>query len=256
MAEGCTAEDLQPETPFLKKFSAAELAKPYVVGKNVAHRGDKGAQFRYGQKFHEAEQFGRAACWYKKSADQGYSEAQFALGMMYLEDNGVKQDTSKAVALIKKAADQNLPEAQWFLGLLYQFGKHGVVQKNIDEAIRLYTLAATKGLPDAIESLKKLGINPPPIQKWYNTMFTRKNQGTAATSWNPFATKTTPPRPGSVATGAPVVKSWSPFKTKVWNPFATKTSPHRPGSVAAAAAKTARARKRRLRKSRRTTRRQ
>ena len=44
--------------------------------------------------------------WYKKSANQGYATAQYALGFAYEHGDGVPQDYSVAYSWYKKAADQ------------------------------------------------------------------------------------------------------------------------------------------------------
>ena len=66
---------------------------------------------------------------YQKAADQGHAVAQYILGLMYSEGEGVKQDYFKAVALFQKAADQGHVAAQYDLGFMYSEGK-GVKQSN------------------------------------------------------------------------------------------------------------------------------
>jgi TPR repeat protein len=38
------------------------------------------------------QDYAEAARWYRKAADQGHAEAQFNLGVMYLDGQGVAQD--------------------------------------------------------------------------------------------------------------------------------------------------------------------
>ena len=47
-----------------------------------------------------------AAALYKKAAEQGHAEAQFHLGMCYLNGVGVRKDEATAVAWYRKAAEQ------------------------------------------------------------------------------------------------------------------------------------------------------
>ncbi len=48
-----------------------------------------------------------AARWFRKSADQGHAQAQFALGIMYQEGvGGISKDIVEATVLYQKAADQ------------------------------------------------------------------------------------------------------------------------------------------------------
>lgn len=47
-----------------------------------------------------------AAKWYKKSAEQGYAEAQFSIGNFYRHGIGVEKDIDEAIKWLKKGADQ------------------------------------------------------------------------------------------------------------------------------------------------------
>jgi hypothetical protein len=71
-----------------------------------------------------------AAKWYKLAAEQGLAEAQFNLGVMYGNGEGVLKDFKEAVKLYKLAAEQGLAEAQFNLGVMYGNGK-GVPQNFI-----------------------------------------------------------------------------------------------------------------------------
>ena len=51
--------------------------------------------------------FALAAEWFQKSADQGYADAQFVLGLMHEAGiGGISKDIDKAKDLYQKAADQ------------------------------------------------------------------------------------------------------------------------------------------------------
>jgi len=50
--------------------------------------------------------------WFEKSANQGYSEAQYNLGTMYQNAIGVDQDFKKAVKYYNLAAAQGHAEAK------------------------------------------------------------------------------------------------------------------------------------------------
>ena len=56
-------------------------------------------------------------------ANQGIAEAQFNLGLIYDNGEGVQQDYSKAAQWYEKAANQGMPDAQFNLGLMYYNGK-------------------------------------------------------------------------------------------------------------------------------------
>jgi TPR repeat protein len=61
----------------------------------------------------------KAAGWYLRSAEQGYSSAQVKLGEMYAAGDGVPADESTALSWYRKAADQGDPDGEVGLGLLY-----------------------------------------------------------------------------------------------------------------------------------------
>ena len=87
-----------------------------------------------------------AAMWYRRAADQGLKEAQFNLGVMYDNGEGVVRDRTGAAEWYRKAADQGLKEARFNLGVMYDTGE-GVVQ-NCAEAAKWYRKAAEQGIMD------------------------------------------------------------------------------------------------------------
>ena len=60
-------------------------------------------------------------------AEQGNADAQFNLGLMYYDGQGVRQDYAEALRWYRKAAEQGYAKAQYNLGLMYANG-HGVHQ--------------------------------------------------------------------------------------------------------------------------------
>jgi hypothetical protein len=91
--------------------------------------------------------------WYRKAADQGDAKAQYNLGFMYDNGQGVPQNDAEAMKWYRKAADQGDAEAQFNLGLMYDNGQ-GVPQ-NYAEAMKWYRLAADQGDADAQYALAK-----------------------------------------------------------------------------------------------------
>ena len=68
-----------------------------------------------------------AVRWYRLAADQGYDAAQFSLGVMYANGEGVPQDDAEAVRWYRLAAEQGHASAQLNLGVMYANGE-GVPQ--------------------------------------------------------------------------------------------------------------------------------
>ena len=88
----------------------------------------------------------KAAEWYEKSADQGYSIAQCEMGLCYFLGNGVEKDYAKAAKWYAKAAEQNESFGQWRLGDSFYYG-HGV-EKNYAKAAEWYAKSAEQGNPE------------------------------------------------------------------------------------------------------------
>lgn len=71
------------------------------------------------------------------AAEAGSAVAQYTLGEVYTEGNGVPQNASKALNWYRKAAEQGAPDAQKKIGYLYEFGSpvSGVQEDKAEAAI-------------------------------------------------------------------------------------------------------------------------
>lgn len=106
---------------------------PYLAGLlKEAEAGDAKAQYKLGLAFYDGckgppvksstgiikvriilrQNTSLAADWFRKSAAQGYSEAQFMLGKCYLAGNGVEKNKEEAMKWLKVATDQGNKEAE------------------------------------------------------------------------------------------------------------------------------------------------
>ncbi len=74
-------------------------------------------------------------------AEQGDAKAQYILGLMYGNDQGVPQDYAEAVKWYRKAAEQGDAKAQTNLGVMYSMGQ-GVLQDWV-RAYAWYDLGAS-----------------------------------------------------------------------------------------------------------------
>ena len=108
-----------------------------------AEQGDAEAQMKVGLAFDGMEDFEEAARWYALAAEQGVSEAQNNLGVLYKDGQGVGQDFEEAARWFRMAAVQGNTLSQLNLGWLYHAGKG--VRQDADSARYWYTLAADKG---------------------------------------------------------------------------------------------------------------
>ena len=96
-----------------------------------------------GKEYYYAENYTKAVECYRQAAEQGYAEAQYALGICYDNGNGVAQNYTEAVKWYLKAAEQGLVFAQHNLGNCYADGE-GVAQ-NYTEAVKWWRKAAEQG---------------------------------------------------------------------------------------------------------------
>ena len=81
--------------------------------------------------------------------EQGMSEAQLNLGVMYYDGDGVSEDYEAALRWLSLAAGQRNDSAQVGLGVMYEFG-YGVPQNDV-YAYMWYDIAAESGSEDAQE---------------------------------------------------------------------------------------------------------
>lgn len=100
--------------------------------------------FEQGEKyFFDDKNIVEAEKWYRKSAEQGYARAQYALGTMYYDGKEIKQDFSEAFKWIRMSAEQGNADAQLILGYMYE-GGDGVTE-NLSEAVKWYRKSAEQG---------------------------------------------------------------------------------------------------------------
>ena len=113
---------------------------------SLAEQGDASAQWILGFMYLNGEgmpqNYGQAAHWLTKAAEQGFAMAQFNLGFMYDNGEGVPQDFKKALDWYTKAAEQGLAEAQTNLGVMYAAGQ---ISQDYTRAYSWFNLAASQG---------------------------------------------------------------------------------------------------------------
>jgi len=88
-----------------------------------------------------------AARWLHLSAEQGFSDAQAALGHLYSSGVGVSSDVTESVKWFQLAADQNHHEAEFQLGVAYYHGLGVVADSSL--SLEYIHNAAQNGYPQA-----------------------------------------------------------------------------------------------------------
>ena len=102
-----------------------------------------GADFQKGVAAYNAGDYATALREWTSLAKQGNASAQFFLGYMYGNGEGVAQDDKTAVKWWTLAAEQGNTFAQYNLGLMYDEGK-GVLQDYV-RAHMWWNIAASNG---------------------------------------------------------------------------------------------------------------
>lgn len=116
---------------FLSRWSTALANRALLIGQQAYKCGDYATALRE----------------FRTLANQGNTAAQFFLGTMYRNGDGVSASGEEAARWIRLAAEQAMADAQFSFGVLYDDGE-GVAQDSF-EAARWYRLAAQQGCASA-----------------------------------------------------------------------------------------------------------
>ncbi len=103
------------------------------------------ADFQTGLDAYDRDDYATALKEWRPLADQGHAKAQYNLGVMYDDGEGVAQDYAEAVKWYRLAAEQGHASAQNNLAVMYEDGK-GVTQDYV-QAHKWYNLAAAGSSP-------------------------------------------------------------------------------------------------------------
>ena len=121
----------------------------------LAEQGDSDAQHNLGLMYERGQgvtqDYKEAVKWYRKSAKKGNTHAQNNLGLMYEQGKGVTQDDKEAVKWYRKSAEQGNAKAQTNLGVMY-FAGAGILQ-DIVYAHMWMNIAASTGDADAAANI-------------------------------------------------------------------------------------------------------
>jgi uncharacterized protein len=112
-------------------LTAQTAAAGFAEGLAAAERGDYASARRE----------------WRPLAEQGHANAQYNLGLMYRNGEGVPKDDVEAVKWYRLAAKQGYANAQYNLGVMYASGEG--VPVNYVEAYAWFNIAAAYGLKKA-----------------------------------------------------------------------------------------------------------
>lgn len=92
-----------------------------------------------GIEAYNASKYEVAFDYFRQAAEQGYTDAEYQLGLCYLDGEGVGEDEQVAYRWLQKAADKGHMEAQYEIGQYYDF------QYDTEEALKWYKKSADQG---------------------------------------------------------------------------------------------------------------
>ena len=150
-------------------YNRKDYKTAYKLWLPLAEQGDAKAQYNLGQMYYEGQgvpqDHKEAVKWYRLAAEQGFAKGQYNLGTMYAEGEGIPQDYKEAVKWTRLAADQGDADAQYNLGQMYYFSR-GVPQDYV-LAHMWWNLAGSNGMKGALENKKILEeeMSPQQIEK-------------------------------------------------------------------------------------------
>jgi len=132
-----------------------DYARALEILKPLAENGDSQAQVTLGIMYDfgngVAKDPAKAIEWYIKAAEQGIPVVQHDVGVKYFQGQGVKQDYLKAAYWWEQSANAGLADSQFNLGLLYYRGIG--LEVDYQKASALFISAAEQDHPHAQYSL-------------------------------------------------------------------------------------------------------
>jgi uncharacterized protein len=147
-------------------YEKGDYATALRLLRPLADQGDAGAQYNLGLMYANGQgvpqDYAAAVNWYRKGGEQGDTEAQVNLGLMYDNGQGVQQDYATAMSWYRKAAEQGGAAAKYFLAVMYEYGR-GVPQDYVT-AHMWFNLAAASGDTDAVIRREMVAAKMTPAQ--------------------------------------------------------------------------------------------
>ena len=129
--------------------------------KKAAEKGNAEAQFELGRIYGNGDgvpqDYQAAIGWLEKAATQNHAKAQESLGSIYANGVGVKQDFPTARSWYLQAARNGLGSAQYLVATMYRFGLFES-EVDMDQAVDWYHRAANQNVAAAQLALGKLAM--------------------------------------------------------------------------------------------------
>jgi len=127
--------------------------------RQAAESGDAEAQYRLGMLYGNGEGVAldhvQAERWFSLAARQGHEDALLNLAWLYANGAGVETDEARARELYLMAAEHGSGKAQYIVATMYRYAQYGA-ERDTAKALYYYQLAAEKGIAAAQFALAKL----------------------------------------------------------------------------------------------------
>lgn len=109
------------------QFEPMETPTDFAIKAEAARLRDGGDDYRMALRYIEGEGVVKspkeALVWLERSAQQGFTKAQYELGMALKNGIGVAADSERAVTWLRLAAEAQDPRAQFEVGMMYSAGR-------------------------------------------------------------------------------------------------------------------------------------
>ena len=126
--------------------------------RSLADQGNAVAQYNLGRMYYDGQgvpqNFAETLRWFRLAAGQGHAGAENSLGALYLAGQGVEQSTAEALRWYRLAAEQGYAIAQHNLGSIYITGRY--MPPNFAEGANWFRRAADQGYADSMLGLAAL----------------------------------------------------------------------------------------------------
>ncbi len=155
-------------------YISGDYRQAFKILKPLAEEGDSEAQkmlgiiYDYGHGVKADSE--KALYWYLLSAEQGHPAVQYQVGAKYFRGDGVKQDYKEAAKWWEMAANGGQVDAQFNLGLMYFRGLS--IASDDNKAVDLFSRAAEQGHGHAQYSLAVMYAFGRGVSKDYSTALT------------------------------------------------------------------------------------
>lgn len=107
-------------------FYQGDIVGAMQLYRQAAEQGYAPAQEKLAAILDRSEFNEEAILWYQKAVEQNNTEAQFGLGIMYMNGEGTEPDMEQALSLITAAAEQGLYRAIEMIAKAYRLGELGL----------------------------------------------------------------------------------------------------------------------------------